>query len=257
MATYSAGTTYDGYKLRLDVSESNVNTGANTSVVDWKLYIVNGGRRFAINSFSYKVKINGSWVADYNGSCDTRDVGTTDAHYLTGGSITVSHENDGSKSVYCYAECNGRSNGNGPGWGACDGTFTLTKINRYANFTKHSINSTTEHTIKVDWNADVSCDAIQYKLNNGNWVATSGYPTYTITGLNPGITYTIKTRIKRTDSQLWTESGNISGTTKDCVVRNKINGTWKTCIPFLNVNGTWKKAIPYIKANGTWKEGIN
>lgn len=136
MASYTATTTYDNYTLRIDVSESNVNVSANTSNVDWKLYIVNGGRRFDINNFSYSLSINGTQVANFSGRCNTTDVGINDPHFLASGSITVGHNNDGSKTVYCYAECNGRSqNGHGPGWGAVDGNFVLTNITRQANVT--------------------------------------------------------------------------------------------------------------------------
>lgn len=38
---------------------------------------------------------------------------------------------------------------------------------------------------------------------------------YIISGLSPNTKYSIKTRIRRKDSQLWTESGLIYGTTKD------------------------------------------
>lgn len=38
---------------------------------------------------------------------------------------------------------------------------------------------------------------------------------YTIYGLQPNTQYSIRTRIRRTDSQLWTESGYIYETTKD------------------------------------------
>lgn len=262
MATYKAGTTYDGYTIRLDVWESDINTQANTSVVNWAAYIVNGGRRFSISSFSYKVQINGSWVADYYGSCNTTDVAASGGvHGLGSGSITVSHDSDGNKTVYCYITCDGRSNGHGPGWGAADGNFTLSKINRYANITRHTVTGTTEHTITVGWSTDATRDWTQYSLNGGGWTdagdtgTTSG--SYTLRNLNPGQQYSIKTRVRRQDSGLWTESGVIYGTCKDCVIRNKINGTWKSCVPYIKVNGTWKKAIPYMKVNGSWKEGIN
>ena len=55
---------------------------------------------------------------------------------------------------------------------------------------------------------------MQYSLNGGGWVDTSGL-SYTIGGLSPNTQYSIKTKIRRTDSQLWTESGTIYGTTKD------------------------------------------
>lgn len=171
-------------------------------------------------------------------------------------SVTVYHNSDGTFpgssqgiGVTSYHFPNG-----GEAWGNLS-SLNVPRINRYANIS-HSFNSSTEHTIKVNWSADANCDWLQYNLNGGSWINASGNP-YTISGLTPGKTYKIKTHLRRTDSQLWSTTGELSATTKDCVVRKNINGTWKTCVPYLNVNGTWKKVIPYINKNGTWKEGIN
>lgn len=94
------------------------------------------------------------------------------------------------------------------------GTLKLTDIPRYANFTEHYVSSTGLNSVKIKWNADATCDAVQYSLNGSGWVNTSGL-NYTVSGLKPNMQYLIKTRIKRQDSQLWTESGTIYGTTKD------------------------------------------
>ena len=96
--------------------------------------------------------------------------------------ITVYHNNDGSfPSTYVgiYADSYHMS-------GSAGGYLSAPKINRYATITKHQINSTSEHTIKVDWNADVSCNGLQCSLNGGNWFDVSGYPTYTLNNLVPG-----------------------------------------------------------------------
>ena len=52
MATFTGGTQYRGYTLRLDVNEASYDTNANTSTVNWSLYIVNGNARFNAN-FQY------------------------------------------------------------------------------------------------------------------------------------------------------------------------------------------------------------
>lgn len=51
-------------------------------------------------------------------------------------------------------------------------------------------------------------------MDNG-WYDIGGWPRYTITDLAPNTTYSIRTAIRRADSQLWTESETIYGTTKD------------------------------------------
>ena len=98
-----------------------------------------------------------------------------------------------------------------------EGTITFdayVEPQQYANFTEHYVSGTGLESITINWNADASVDWVQYSLNGGGWVDTSGL-SYTIGGLSPNTQYSIKTKIRRTDSQLWTESGTIYGTTKD------------------------------------------
>ena len=92
------------------------------------------------------------------------------------------------------------------------GIWELPTIPRYANFTVHEITWYDETSVTVKWNADAVCDDVQYSLNGGSWTPAR-HPTYTISGLSANTRYTIKTRIKRKDSQLWTESGALSFTT--------------------------------------------
>jgi hypothetical protein len=60
---------------------------------------------------------------------------------------------------------------------------------------------------------------VWYSLNGGSWQGTGVVPHtggyYTITGLSANTAYTVKTRLKRTDSQLYSETGAISLTTYD------------------------------------------
>lgn len=93
-------------------------------------------------------------------------------------------------------------------------TWELSTFPQYANFTEHRINSTSLNSISVFWNADVECDAVQYSLNGTDWKDASGL-TYTISNLTPNTNYSIKTRIKRADSQLWAESETLNVTTQD------------------------------------------
>lgn len=90
----------------------------------------------------------------------------------------------------------------------------LPELPKYANFTEHCIHATTINAVFVRWNADASCDLVQYSLNGGSWTDASG-TTYAISGLEPNTNYSIKTRIRRADSGLWTESGTLNVTTKD------------------------------------------
>ena len=93
----------------------------------------------------------------------------------------------------------------------------LTPIPRYATCTQ-SLNTKTINTIKMNWSSDSTIDYVWYSKDNGsNWTAvgsvnaTSG--SYTITGLNANTAYNIKTRIRRKDSQLTTDSSVLAVTT--------------------------------------------
>ena len=68
------------------------------------------------------------------------------------------------------------------------------------------MSSVDETSIKFTWNASKACDGIQYSLNGGNWVG-GDWPQTNITGLSANTQYSVKIRVKATDSQLWTESG--------------------------------------------------
>lgn len=242
---------YDGRYLKLTVKEADINVAENYSTVSWKFESLGGNSNY-YSIYNWGVELNNETIY----STQSTEWSTHNFPAAKGsreGTIKVYHKSDGSADAVPFTLKGKVYYG---GTETHSGSLSLTKINRYATFTKYQVKSTTEHTVTIEWNADADCDSVQYKIGSGSWITTSG-KTFTISGLNPGTSYTIKTRIRRTDSQLWTESDAITGATKDCVIRQKISGTWKTCVPYIKVGGTWKKAIPYIKISGSWKDGIN
>ena len=77
-----------------------------------------------------------------------------------------------------------------------------------------SVNETGDNYLKINWGADVSCDAVQYSIDGGaSYHDISGYPTYTISGLAPSTTYRIVTRVRRQDSGLWSNTSVMNVTT--------------------------------------------
>ena len=91
-------------------------------------------------------------------------------------------------------------------------TFRFSQLPRYANFTSHTATSEL-NKITVNYTADANYKAQQYSLNGGPWTDTTA-GSYNLTGLAPNTSYTIKTKIQRTDSNLWTESDTITIKTK-------------------------------------------
>ncbi len=139
------------------------------------------------------------------------------------------------------------------------GSWELDDIPRHANFTEHYVSDTTLNSITVKWNADAGCDYIQYSLNGGAWTDTSGLH-YTISNLSPGTQYSIKTRIRRTDSQLWTESSVIYGTTKKMAIvtgANNFNSNENPYMTFSNESGSVINARLEVGGVSIQRNGIS
>lgn len=125
---------------------------------------------------------------------------------------TVAHNDDGTK--YCEVSIKTTSEGgNSFTVPLTSGGFQLDTIPRYANITTFYLTTLSRTEIQITWDADVSCDAVEYSLNGGGWTRASGYPSFVIGGLSAGTQYSVRIRVKRTDSQLWTESGTLYATT--------------------------------------------
>ena len=183
-------------------------------------------RKLIINGTAYLDIYTTTGTPYYDGDVITSGTLTTPSSDSAGnGSIAISFQ-AGVGSYHGY-------NSSG------DGSWDLDRIPRYANFTEHYVSSTDLNSITIHWNADAGCDWVQYSLNDGAWQDTSGL-TYTISGLSPNTQYSIRTRIRRTDSQLWTETSYVYGTTKDIVKvtqANNFNSDSNPYVEISNLNG--------------------
>ena len=166
------------------------------------------------------VYLKNLWI---NGSQKFYTAGTSgngksyyDGNLVTSGNMTIGSSNsagDGYIVASFEAGVGQYPNANTSG----EGSWDLDRIPRYASVSQ-SLNSRTVNTIKMNWSSDSTIDYIWYSTNNGsNWSGvdvsdgTSG--NYTISGLSPNTTYQIKTRVRRKDSQLTTDSSILSVTT--------------------------------------------
>lgn len=131
----------------------------------------------------------------------------------------VWHNNNGDASI--GVSC---SHATGVGLGTASGvwTYNCDHIPRYAKFTQHYVKSKTLNTVTMYWSADVAVSAWQHSINGGAWQDCNGGNTYVISNLAPNTTYNIRTRIKRSDSGLWTESGTVSAKTFDIARINAV-----------------------------------
>lgn len=141
-------------------------------------------------------------------------------------------------------------------------TYSLTVAPAYATSVQ-SLNSKTETTIKMNWSSNNTIDYIWYSKDDGSsWVGvdvtdgTSG--SYTISGLENDTTYKIKTRVRRKDSQLTTDSSTLSVTTYDypyCINAPDFTIGDKLTLTFYNPLGRTIE-ITVIGANGK-EDGVN
>lgn len=125
-------------------------------------------------------------------------------------SFKIPHNSDGSKTISCTG---GFYTNISPASFSASGSFTLTKIGRYANITTYALSDITQTSVRITWNADAACDSVAYMIEGKQWVYLSGL-SFDVSGLDPGKNYKIKISVKRKDSQLWKDSAYKSFTTK-------------------------------------------
>lgn len=195
-------------------SRTSYSVASNESTISWEagLIITNGAywqtNAVRINS----IYINGDEVLSNKTYSNISGNGT---HKLASGTKTIKHNDDGTKSfgisISGWLYDTGSPSGSG--------TFELVSIPRYAT-ANQSFKSKTETTISMNWSSDNTIDYIWVSKDNGaNWTAldvtdgTSG--SYTLKNLTPNTTYNIKTRVRRKDSQLTTDSSALEVATYD------------------------------------------
>ncbi|MBE5970811.1 MAG: fibronectin type III domain-containing protein [Lachnospiraceae bacterium] len=162
-----------------------------------------------------------SWVYDMQGYAEVQGTGTSGAGATVqriDGTQTlatvggwVNHNAYGDASISCSGYLSL------PNWGLAAtayGSASLPRIPRYAT-ANQSVLSKTETSITMRWSSDSTVDYIWYSKNGGtSWtgidVADGTSGNYTISGLTAGTTYSIKTRVRRKDSQLTTDSSALS-----------------------------------------------
>ena len=130
--------------------------------------------------------------------------------------FTIEHNANGTKTITLQGAWS-TSHSTYISGGNVSGSVTLPAIPRYATVNQ-SLTAKTETTATIKWTSDSIIDYIWYSTNNGSsWtginVADGTSGTYTISGLSANTSYNIKTRVRRKDSQLTTDSSALAVTT--------------------------------------------
>lgn len=210
---FNGGGGYGGSHLRL-AWQSYPNTAGNYSDVHVQLYLELRGGVSIIATESGDININGQ---QFNYSRGTQNRGPNGTHHVHSASRRIYHNSDGRKQIQLGGFFKS-------GWSTFGQinvgmkTVTLDNIPRHTSITSWSLNTVTEKSIRVSVSTAHTANAVQYSLNGGGWV--TGYSgnfksrSFTIGGLNPATSYSVKIRVRRADSGLWTNSGLKSATTK-------------------------------------------
>lgn len=213
-AVYNSNSAY----LRVYARYNSQSVANNTSNISIQARLYNESTWWASSGTSYQITASGSLNSGQI-SCNTSSSNMWAKGEVTLGTLTgnVTHNDDGTRSI--HGECRFISSPWGWDFTAQGSDLVLPSIPRYGT-SNQSLNSRTETTIKMNWSSDNTVDYLWYSTNNGSsWTGvdvsdgTSG--TYTISGLSANTTYNIKTRIRRKDSQLTTDSSSLSVTTYD------------------------------------------
>jgi len=213
----SFSTSYVGnFYFTFEWYRTGYNSSANENYIHYTLYAHNTAGNYR-TVYLKNLYVNGSQVF-YTAGASSSGKSYYDGDVVASGDATIKNSNnagDGSFTasfeagvgVYPSSNCSG------------SGSWNLDRIPRYAT-SNQSLNSKTETTIKMNWSSDNTVDYIWYSTDNGsNWTGvnvsdgTSG--SYTISGLSANSTYKIKTRVRRKDSQLTTDSSALSVATYD------------------------------------------
>lgn len=206
MAQVSSGsfntTACEGRYLTFNWSVDNTNTASNYKEIYWS--VVGAGAGGYVTSGNFKVVIDGETVYSSASRVDVW-VGTV----IASGYKKLYHNNEGKKSfsasveagIYAVAvNCSG------------SGSWELPTIPRYANITSFSVAQRDETSVIYYFSHDVPCDYAWYSTDNGaTWY---GLPnTNIVSGLSANTTYQFKLKLRRTDSQLTTQSNTYPQTT--------------------------------------------
>lgn len=211
------GQTRKEYECRLGYEVQSQSIADNTSVVKLRLQVRSIKSNYNTRGANQTTTIDGSIL-----SANTFDMGDTNTWQTFGErTITVTHNANGKYSASKSGSFTTTVNSSFSEYALKSGSASVTvapaTIPRYAT-SNQSLNKKTSSSIKMNWSSDSTIDYLWYSKDNGaNWTglsvadATSG--TYTISGLSAYTTYNIKTRVRRKDSQLTTDSSSLSVTT--------------------------------------------
>ena len=218
MASITGNGSKGHHKFILTINETAISTTSNSSTVEFTFQIAPiqtswDWYDWNTTTIAYTVTINGT---NYAGTIPNYDGYSTVT--LKSGSQTITHNSDGKKNIsYSFSVVDHTGQSYTSGNASASGTLALTDIPRYATVTQTFV-SKTETSVNYTWTSDSTIDYIWVSINDGStWkgydITDSKSSTLSLSSLSPNTTYKIKTRVRRKDSQLTTDSSALTVTT--------------------------------------------
>lgn len=195
MAEFSGGIQigsgqWDKYSLILRINEISYSVENNTSYVEWWVGIRSNTQYHTHNGIpeTFKVSVNGTQVLDQS---FTPNVPAGTLVGVKSGTVTISHDADGSKTISASASFSGSNSGYyAPITGSCSGTVKLTTIPRASSISIDSPSIECGKTINI--NGSSASKNFTHKIY-ATWNGKTSELT-TISGtLTPTFSYTIPT----------------------------------------------------------------
>lgn len=163
MATINGSTNNSQWTFKLEVSESNSSTANNTSLVTVRMYLGRASSRsYFGGNYTGNITIDGT-SHDLSGSVPYPTYIDAGGWYeVASWSKTVTHNNDGSKSVSVSASLS--SNYFTPSYSSANGTVTLSVIPRASEVSCSSPNIGDNAVISIDKKSSSFTNTLTYKI---------------------------------------------------------------------------------------------
>ena len=170
-----------GYYIEFYVNEDSTSIANNTSTISYSLKIKSGNYSYAQYGTGWSIYINGSRVSYMPDNGTDTSLSANSSLTLATGTTTVTHNNDGAKTVNISASVSMPEGSYGPGDMSCSGTWALTTIPRASSLSIPTLTIGSASTLTVTAASNTFTHQITYSF--------SGL-TGTIATLNAGVSTT-------------------------------------------------------------------
>lgn len=123
------------YGLQLRCTEDSTSIPNNTSTISWSLVLTSGNYSFGDFWIGWTVKLGDKTVSHADDNYKAISISSNSSLVIASGTDTVTHNNDGTKTINIYGYLSISSAYPGPGDMSCSGDWTLTTIPRASSMT--------------------------------------------------------------------------------------------------------------------------